>query len=449
MKYICQYCGKEYESTIGRTVHENSCKLNPNRVQKVYSTKECRYCHNLYTVQCINHHEETCKLNPHKDEKYYCSLCHKSFNTTKELHLQEFHYFNIEKNKYICLYCGKEFDHQFSLKRHMNGCEYNHSRKDYNNNLLESINKNHPDLLNHIEILGDYYRVRQSHIKVKCKHCGEIYDEDLNNIIRIGSWRCKKHCSHLIRRQEVFNERINKLYDEIKEKNPDFLNRFEIISEWNGQLRSKIKVKCKRCGLIKNISYNSILNTTAYSCKGCTILNNFGFNKLELSKKEIYNWIKLYKPALLEKIEIIDNKINLLINKTIKCKCFKCGEIINIKIGCLFNKNRIKILCPNCQKRIKENDKLNHLINLIESHNDNKIYKCQYCGKEFKSLNALKQHEVRCNNNPNKKKYNKIWLCPYCGKEFNNPTGYGGHKTMCIKNPNWEIEKQKRYTFWK
>jgi len=37
---------------------------------------------------------------------------------------------------------------------------------------------------------------------------------------------------------------------------------------------------------------------------------------------------------------------------------------------------------------------------------------CQYCGKECKNLNSLKQHEIRCKNNPNKIKsgfedYNK------------------------------------------
>ena len=28
--------------------------------------------------------------------------------------------------------------------------------------------------------------------------------------------------------------------------------------------------------------------------------------------------------------------------------------------------------------------------------------KCQYCGKECKNKNSLAQHEIRCNNNPNK-----------------------------------------------
>lgn len=444
MKYICKYCGKEFESTIGKTVHENSCKLNPNRVQKVYPKKECRYCHNLYTVQCINHHEETCKLNPHKDEKYYCGLCHKSFNTTKELHLQEFHHFNIEKNKYICPYCGKEFDHQFSLKRHMNGCEYNPSRKDYNNSLIESINKNHPDLLNHIEIIGDYYRVRQSHIKVKCKHCGEIYDEDLNNIIRIGSWRCQKHCSNLIRKQKILDDRKNKLYEDIEKNNSEFLTKFEIIGDWDGNLRSKIKVKCKKCGNEKSISVGWILSNHQLICKGCTILNKLEFNKLILSKKEVIDWCIQYKPKLLERLKIVNETINLLEDTKIQCKCLKCNNTIEISRDTFFRKDTKNILCPNCQKRHYETEK--YLISLINSHKiSNEKYICKYCGKEYKSKNALAQHECRCKSNPNKLKYDKKWICPYCEKEFNNPQSYAGHKTMCIKNPNWETLKNKRY----
>lgn len=49
----------------------------------------------------------------------------------------------------------------------------------------------------------------------------------------------------------------------------------------------------------------------------------------------------------------------------------------------------------------------------MDNFNKQQILYCKYCGKECKSLNALKQHEVRCKLNPNKidlsyiKNYNK------------------------------------------
>ena len=38
----------------------------------------------------------------------------------------------------------------------------------------------------------------------------------------------------------------------------------------------------------------------------------------------------------------------------------------------------------------------------MDNFNEPKIVYCQFCGKECKSLNSLKQHERRCNKNPNK-----------------------------------------------
>lgn len=274
--------------------------------------------------------------------------------------------------KYICQYCGKEFTNPGGWKMHENNCKLNPNReqnlkkrKIRSDNLshdkwLDIIKEKHPDLLNHIEILGNFIHSTQSSIQIKCKHCGEIYNESLNNIVRIGSWKCKNHCSYLIRRQKELNDRKENLIKTINEKNPEFLNRFEIIGDWDGQLRSKIKVKCKKCGLIKKFMYNVILTTSTYSCKGCAILNKLEFNKLTLSKKEVINWCKQYKPKLLERLEIIEETLNLENNK-IKCKCLKCNNIIEISIDAFFRKDTKDIFCPNCQKRINKECKLNFL----------------------------------------------------------------------------------------
>lgn len=358
--------------------------------------------------------------------------------------------------KYICQYCGREFTNNGAMKMHENTCKLNpdreqnlKKRKIRSDNLsheewLNFIEEKHPDLLNHIEILGKFIHATQTNIQIKCKHCGEIYNESLNNICRYSTWKCKNHCSHLVRRQKELNKRKENLVKTIKEKNPGFLNKFDIIGNWDGNLRSKIKVKCKNCGLINEFSFGTIISTSTYSCKGCTILSNLNFNKLVLTKNEIIDWIKQYKPKLLERLEIVNETINLLEDTKIKCKCLKCKNIIEISIGSFFRKDTKNILCPNCQKRHNETEE--YLISLINSHKiNNEKYICKYCGKEYKNKNALAQHECRCKSNPNKLTYNKKWICPYCGKEFNNPLSYAGHKTMCIKNPNWETSKNKRY----
>lgn len=50
---------------------------------------------------------------------------------------------------------------------------------------------------------------------------------------------------------------------------------------------------------------------------------------------------------------------------------------------------------------------------------------CTHCGKECKNLNSLRQHEVRCSNNPNRKSYNNLAVHAASRKgttKFNNPT---------------------------
>jgi hypothetical protein len=38
----------------------------------------------------------------------------------------------------------------------------------------------------------------------------------------------------------------------------------------------------------------------------------------------------------------------------------------------------------------------------MDNFNATQVLYCKFCGKECKSLNSLKQHEIRCNKNPNK-----------------------------------------------
>ena len=92
-----------------------------------------------------------------------------------------------------------------------------------------------------------------------------------------------------------------------------------------------------------------------------------------------------------------------------------------------------------------------------------KIYKCQYCNKEFSSKQKLGGHATYCDYNPNKYKnlhslsnvrthinYNGCLLnCQYCGKEIHNQGCLVLHEKRCKKNPNYvptelQLEKEKK-----
>lgn len=74
---------------------------------------------------------------------------------------------------------------------------------------------------------------------------------------------------------------------------------------------------------------------------------------------------------------------------------------------------RTKLQCPHCEKLISKSNFNKHIL----SHQNNPKYQksllnrqslnhtglnCQYCGKLCKSKGSLAQHEIRCNQNPNK-----------------------------------------------
>jgi very-short-patch-repair endonuclease len=77
------------------------------------------------------------------------------------------------------------------------------------------------------------------------------------------------------------------------------------------------------------------------------------------------------------------------------------------------------------------------------------MYNCEFCNRELKSKNGLKNHANQCLENPNKIKRtfkldkNKISICRFCGKECKGSSN--SHATYCDSNPNKNenIEKLK------
>jgi len=87
----------------------------------------------------------------------------------------------------------------------------------------------------------------------------------------------------------------------------------------------------------------------------------------------------------------------------------------------------------------------------MNNFNKEQILYCQYCGKKCKSLNSLKQHEIRCNNNQNKiniviKGHTNTWTQ---GRTFINKNGI--HKFIKKEelekyiNEGWLLGLNKEY----
>ena len=80
----------------------------------------------------------------------------------------------------------------------------------------------------------------------------------------------------------------------------------------------------------------------------------------------------------------------------------------------------------------------------------NKTYICKYCGRECKNLNSLRQHEVRCKENPNKIDLSYLINRDYSHININPSNQFIKAKQLGLPIPKVTDEtKQKISNVWK
>lgn len=101
--------------------------------------------------------------------------------------------------------------------------------------------------------------------------------------------------------------------------------------------------------------------------------------------------------------------------------------------------------CPECGNKIKETSKycpgcgyelkIFHEIlktpkkkNINLKEDEEEIFECSSCGKEFKSELACSKHIESCGEEDEKENF---WECEYCGKKFKNETLCLRHEKIC------------------
>lgn len=107
-KYICEYCGKKFNSSGGFRYHVDSHEIDK---VKVYA---CSFC--IYTTR---RQADLRKHNViHTGEKHYkCEVCGQDFsvNSSYNRHLR----IHSGEKLYKCSVCGKDFQNSGTLKQHM------------------------------------------------------------------------------------------------------------------------------------------------------------------------------------------------------------------------------------------------------------------------------------------------------------------------------------------
>ncbi len=265
-----------------------------------------------------------------------------------------------------CLKCGYEWEvypkHIFtghSCPR----CAGNRLSKD---DILDRISKKD------LELISDFNEIKNENslVRVKCKKCGFEYETKLRNILR-GKGGCRK-CNR--KNTKTPNRKSPFTQEEIKEKLREF--DLELLSEFKN-MRTKIKVKCLKCGYIREVRPNDIINRKRI-CPECAR------RKKMLSEDEVR---KKFKEA---GIELLSEYRNM--NTKVKAKCLKCGYEWEVRPS---NILKVGCSCPNCKnierrlklqeviERFKDNN-LELLSDYQNAHTKVKV-RCVKCGRIFET----------------------------------------------------------------
>ncbi|HJI48865.1 MAG TPA: hypothetical protein OIL97_04875 [Oscillospiraceae bacterium] len=219
-------------------------------------------------------------------------------------------------------------------------------RRKTNEEFINEIKEKSPS----IEVIGTYINQRTK-IEVRCNLCGNVYFANpISLLMGCGCATCSG----------VNKKTSEQFFDEIKSKNPNI----DIISNYVNS-KTKIKVKCKKCDFVWEVTPNSLLSGRGCpKCAGTQRKSNEQFLD-EMSKKH---------PTITVIGKYKNNRTKVL------CKCNKCGiEFMGIPHAMLDANND----CPNCKASTGERKIRDWL------DKNNIQYVREYCFENCKDVRAL------------------------------------------------------------
>lgn len=158
MGSTCKYCGKPCKSRIGLASHEQTCNLNPDKINgfqqlNLIQEVQCKYCGKLCkNINSLFRHETTCVNNPEYDAK-----------------------------KFQCKFCGRYSPTNYGLTRHEKSCKLNPERIAGKSSWNKGLTKDTDDrILKKAEKAVEYYKTRPGTFTGK-KHTEE-YKQKMSDL---------------------------------------------------------------------------------------------------------------------------------------------------------------------------------------------------------------------------------------------------------------------------
>ena len=265
----------------------------------------------------------------------------------------------------VCIICEKHGEFWQKSYNHIHGCgcpNCSGKAKITKEAFIERARCIHGNKYDYslVEIKGN----NKTKVKIKCKTCGSIFEQKINN--HLNGQGCQ-NCAHDNRMQKL---RMTQT-DFLKKAMEVHSNKYDYsLVEIDGNNKRKIKIKCNKCGYIFEQRIDVHLN--GHGCQHCA--KNAKFTNTEFVKKAKLIHGNKYDYSLAE--------INGNSATKVRIKCNKCGYIFDQRI----NDHISGCGCPKCSL-----SKMEQRVEWLLEQNNLK-YKTQ---KTFPWLITDKCHKMR------------------------------------------------------
>lgn len=246
----------------------------------------------------------------------------------------------------------------------------------------------------------------KSATKIKCLSCNKVYNFKVaENAYRKDKIYFCRHCEKEVSRNPKVQELMNN-FSEVK-------NKYEIINFRPQNIKNTIRVKCKKCGYVRETSLENFVN--GIDCPKCETRN------VLLTKEEVQEYFDKNNIPVI----ILGDYVNNVTPTLFKCK--DCGFIWKTRPGNIKTGNR----CPKCAKKESQGErKIKEWLN-----NHNILFQREVAIKGEETNNNFLRFDFFC------KDYNLA--IEYNGIQHYKPVVFFGGEEELLKTKERDERKRK------
>ena len=426
--FKCNFCEETFKFLRKYKIHLKSTHDG----QGIF---ECETCSKTFIKETTLQIHAMKKHHGQGEEIKKCRLCDKEFATYKRLVGHIWRYHNSMRPK--CEKCAKTFKNITLLQKHI-GKAHNVSKeikakkgKD-NSRKKNSSSSNKKYKCKFCQTGFNFIQNLQRHIdtihegkRLKCNLCQKIFSSD--NIKRHfktnhdgnGIFKCEM-CEKTFIKKKSLIDHSQKSHDNYKlddlESRPD--RYYEIVEELNKpQIGMTEMETVNENGVDHEVVVKDEISSKLHRCNSCdkTFKSPLG---LKLHLEKIHDGNGLFKCDFCDMASFSEKRVQRHKKKHHKSGMEELKSTKGFRVKKYSKKKSIDFNCESCEKNFPVRE---HLKRHIEIVHEGKRLKCNFCSLTFTTSQILLRHFGR------KHEDNGIFKCEMCDKQFINNTNLSNH----------------------